>query len=224
MLPRSPRSPLRRSAARAALAAALLLAVAPRAHAIDATVSVPRERAGSLWCDVRLSDVIAPRVEESLSRGMPATLELHAELWRRRSGWFDRLEGSFDASLRIHYEVWNQTWRIERAGAHALVLGLLDSVETVLSRPLALPVGRSARLVEGASYYVVVTGTVRPLSIEDVEEVEGWLSGEVVDKGHAGFGAITELPRSAFDAVRNFAGLGDQRARAQTDDFVPRPR
>jgi hypothetical protein len=201
----------------------LALALAPSARALEATVGALQERDGSVWCDLRLGDVIAPRVQESLSRGMPATLEFHAELWRRRSGWFDRLESSFDASLRIRYEVWNRCYRIERAGAIPLVLGTLDSVAAALERPLALPVGRSDRLVSGARYYVVVTATLRPLSIEDVEEVEGWLSGEVVDKRRAGFGALTELPRSAFDAVRNFAGLGDQRARAQTEDVVPRP-
>ena len=48
---------------------------------------------------------------------------------------------------------------------------------------------------------------------------EGWLSGEVVEKRNAGWGVLTALPRSVFDAVRNFAGLGDQRARAITPDF-----
>ncbi len=215
------RSPLRR-----ALLAALALGLAwpPAARALQATVAGPRERDGSIWCDVRLDDVLAPRIAESLERGMPATLELHAELWRRRNGWFDRLESSFDASIRIRYEVWNRVYRIERVGATPLVLGTLDSVAVVLNRPLALPIGRSDRLVLGARYYAVVTATLRPLSIEDVAEVEGWLSGEVVDKRQAGFGAITELPRSAFDAVRNFAGLGDQRARARTEDVLPRPR
>ena len=54
---------------------------------------------------------------------------------------------------------------------------------------------------------------------EDVEEGEGWLSGEVEEKRRSGLGVLTAIPRSLFDAVRNFAGLGDQRARAITDDF-----
>ena len=49
--------------------------------------------------------------------------------------------------------------------------------------------------------------------------MEGWLSGEVETKRRAGFGVITELPRSLFDAVRNFAGFGDRRARASSDEF-----
>jgi hypothetical protein len=49
--------------------------------------------------------------------------------------------------------------------------------------------------------------------------MEGWLSGEVEQKRGAGFGIITELPRSVFDAVRNFVGFGDQKARAISSDF-----
>ena len=90
---------------------------------------------------------------------------------------------------------------------------------TALSRPVALRVGRVGALDPGARYYVVVVATLKPLSVEDVEEIEGWLSGEVEHKHGAGFGVITDLPRSVFDAVRNFTGFGDQKARAISADF-----
>jgi hypothetical protein len=218
VLPGSPRTS-------AVVAAALLaLAATSVAGAMEIALTPPVERQANLWCEARLRDVLAPRVRASLERGMPATLDLHAELWRRRSGWFDRFENGFDASLRIRYEVWDRSYRIDRAGVPTMEIGSLDSVAAVLERPFVLPVGRYDRLVAGARYYVVVTATLRPLSIEDVEEVEGWLSGEVVGEGRSGLGVLAGLPRSAFDAVRNFAGFGDQRARAQTGDAVPRPR
>lgn len=220
MLPGSPRSPHLGRWLAAALALTAL--AAGSARALEATIGPPRLRDGAVWCDVRVSDVLDARVRESLTRGMPATLGLHAELWRRRSGWFDRLESSFDVALRLRYEVWSHTYHLERAGARPLVLGSLDSVLVVLDRPLVLPIGRADHVAPRGVYYAVVTATLRPLSIEDVEEVEGWLSGEVVDKRRAGFGVITELPRSAFDAVRNFAGLGDQRARARTEEVMLR--
>jgi hypothetical protein len=92
-------------------------------------------------------------------------------------------------------------------------------VRLVLSRPVALPLAPLQSLPQSSRYYVVVSVTLKPLSVEDVEEGEGWLSGEVADRRRAGVGLITAIPRSLFDAVRNFAGLGDQRARAITDEF-----
>jgi hypothetical protein len=60
---------------------------------------------------------------------------------------------------------------------------------------------------------------LKPLTVEDIAEGEGWLSGEVEEKRGAGLGILTAIPRTVFDAVRNFAGLGDERARAISDDF-----
>jgi len=124
-------------------------------------------------------------------------------------------------TLRLHYDVWNDAWRLERAGTPPLSFGTLDSLEIALSRPIALPVARLDRVPPDARCYVVVSATVKPLNVEDVEQAEGWLSGEVQEQRHAGFGVITQLPRSLFDAVRNFAGFGDSRVRAITPDFTP---
>jgi hypothetical protein len=201
------------------VAVTLLLLLAGSARAIEASLRAPYPRDGWVWADVKLDDPIAPRVAESLTRGMPATLQLHAELWRHRSGWFDRLESSYDAAVRIRYEVWNDQFRLERAGMKPVFVPSLDSLRAVLSRPLAVPVARLEKLQVPHRYYVVATATLKPLSVEDAEEVEGWLSGEVEDKARARLGIVTALPRAVFDAVRNFAGFGDQKARAISPDF-----
>jgi uncharacterized protein DUF4390 len=202
-----------------ACGALVLASTVETARALEAALGTPYTRSSWVWVDVRLADPFAPRVAESLSRGMPATLQLHTELWRRRSGWFDRLESSYDAAVRIRYEVWNEQFRLERAGLKPVFVPSLDSLEAVLSRPLAVPVARLDRVDDAHRYYVLVTATLKPLSVEDAEEVEGWLSGEVESKRHSGIGVITGLPRAVFDAVRNFAGFGDQKARALSPDF-----
>lgn len=217
-----PAAARRRGAPWAALGVCACLIAASPALALEVRLSVPRERGGYLYIDAAVRESFDQRVGESLQRGMPATLELRAELWRRRNGWFDRLEGGFEARVRIQYEAWNERYRIERTGVAPLRVTGLDSVATVLSRPWALPVGRVGELKPGAPYYVVVNAVLKPLSVEDVAEVEGWLSGEVRTQRGAGFGVITELPRSLFDAVRNFAGFGDRRSRAATQDFEMR--
>ena len=76
----------------AALAAGLL---ASPAAALDVAIDRPHENGGYVWVNLKLGDLFPPRVEQSLSRGMPATLLLHVELcgtaahgstdWRARS-------------------------------------------------------------------------------------------------------------------------------------------
>ena len=200
--------------------ATLSVLAAREAHALDVALGEPRAHGEFVSVEARLSDLFAEPVEKSLERGMPATLQVHAELWRRRAVWFDRLEHTYEASVRIRYEVWNDAFRIERAGAPALTLSGLDSVRVALERPTSLPVGRLDDLAEDAHYYIVVTATIAPLSVEDVREVEGWLSGEVETQRNSGFGVFTELPRSLFDTVRNFTGFGDRHARARSRLFT----
>jgi len=205
------------------LLVAIVLGTAAPGWAFDIEIDGTRSAGGYVWADLRIEELFPSRVEESLARGMPATLQFHAELWRRRTAWFDRMEESFDAELRMRYDVWNRRYRVERRGAPDADYDGLDSLRAALARPIAMRVAGVQRLQPGARYYVVVTATLRPLNVEDVEEVEGWLSGEVQTKGHSGFGVITELPRSLFDAVRNVAGFGDIRDRATSRDFqVPR--
>ena len=201
------------------LALALLLATATPARAMDLVVGAPREHAGYLYCDVEVADPFEERVRESLGRGMPATVTVHAELWRRRRGWFGRLESSYDAEVRIRYETWSERYRVDRPGADPIRVTTLDSVAVLLSRAWSLPVARIGQMQPRVTYYVAVGAVLKPLSVEDVQEVEGWLSGEVETKRHAGLGVVTELPLSLFDAVRNFAGFGDRRVRVVSPDF-----
>jgi hypothetical protein len=206
-------------AVRIALSIALALAIVPAVLALEIDLDAPRLAGGFLWADIRLDDVFSPRVEGSLSRGMPATFLFHAELWKRRGAWFDRLESSFEASVKVRYDVWSKTYRMEQQGRPQITTSSLDSVAIILSRPLALPVARTTALEPRHRYYVVLSVTLKPLSVEDIEEGEGWLSGEVQTKRSAGIGVVTAVPRAVFDAVRNFAGFGDQRARAISREF-----
>jgi hypothetical protein len=208
-------SSLPRTWLRAALLLAAGLGVAASASALDVALSRPRVRGSYVLLDARLSDLFDDRIRKSLTRGMPATIELHAELWRHRGGWFDHHEQSFVASVRIRYDVWDDIYRVDRPNAPTERFVAIDSLESYLSRPWGVPIARTERLQAGTRYYAVVTGTLRPVTVEDVNEVEGWIAGP------GGLGVVTELPKALFDAVRNVAGFGDRTTQAMTGTFIP---
>jgi hypothetical protein len=210
---------VRAAACLAATLAGLTLATG-LARAMELTLARPRERDGRVLIEARPASVLNSRIAESLGRGMPATLQLHAELWRDRRGWFDRMESSADAAVRIRYDVWEDHFLIERIGAEPIVVGSVDSVAAVLQRPWVMSVARIGQLNATSRYYVVLVGTLRPLTLEDLQEVEGWLSGEVGSGRKSGVSVLAEIPLSLFEAVRNVAGFGDQKARAISDGFT----
>ena len=201
-----------------AVTLALALGATRAASAFQVTLMSPHARGEWAVVDARLDDLFEDRVVQSLERGMPATIQVHAELWRKRGLWFDALENTFDASVRVRYGTWDESYHVERQGGPSLRFSTLDSAQTYLERPWALPVGRLASLPPTARHYVVVTVTLKPFSAEDAREVEGWMSGEPTGD-HTG--EVTELPRGVFDALRNVSGFGDRRARAVSLEFVP---
>jgi hypothetical protein len=200
------------------LFAALAFAPSP-GRAFDLALVSLRQRAGSLIVDVRLSEPLPARIRESLSRAMPATLVFHAELWRERIGWFDRLEGGSDVTMRLRYDPACDDYRLERRGAPAIAAPTVDSLEIALSRPFALTVAEMEALDPGRRYYVAVAATLKPVSIEDAEEIDEVIFPDAGARQGPGLGLITGVPRAIFDAVRNIAGLGDQRARAMSETF-----
>lgn len=204
------------------LALCVLLLLAPRAQAFQLTAIRPARDAGNqLWVELRLDEPIEPRVAKSLGRGMPATLTLHAELWRRRNGWFDRMERAVDASFRLRYDIWSDTWRLDRPGGGMLEVRTLDSLQIALERTLVMPVASLEQVPSQVPCYVVVSAALQPLSVKDFEETEVWMWGEVREKQGSPFGFLTGLPHSLFEAARNFAGFGDERSRLISADFTP---
>lgn len=203
-------------------ALALVLLGPQGADAFQITAIRPaRDASNRLWVELRIEQPIEPRVAASLGRGMPATLSLHAELWRRRNGWFDRMERATDATFRMRYDAWTGTWQLGRPGAPPLVVRSLDSLQVALERTLAMSISSLSRFSPDVPCYVVVSASLRPFSIEDIEDVEKTVFGEVREKQRSGFGIFTAIPRSLFETARNFAGFGDERSRLISADFTP---
>jgi hypothetical protein len=75
------------------------------------------------------------------------------------------------------------------------------------------------RLAAADRYYVIVTAAVKPLTVEDLEAVEKWLSGEAKRSGKPGPGSIAKLPNYLVNVLANLSGFGDEVARWRSGDF-----
>lgn len=201
------------------LAVLLLLGSAGSARAFSIDVDVPRVAGGRVWTTVRLHEPLDARIERTLRRGAVATLHVRAELWRRRTGWFDRLERTADASLYLRYLSAKDAWTIDRPGGDRVSVSTADSLAIAITRPLGLPIAPATAIERGARYVVVITVTLRPLSVKDLDEVNSWLLGEAREQSSAGAGLITTLPRSVFDVMRGIVGFGDRRSRGTSPEF-----
>ncbi len=203
------------------MAAALLFFLAPRASANDLGLSVGpvAEERGAITVSYRVLNPWTPRFTETLFRGMPATVTFEVGVWKRRALWFDKLVLAIKSEHQVVYDPWEQAFLV-RSGpfrGKSRLAPTLDSLNTLLFSEQQLPLAASASLDPGGRYYVSVRVTIRPLSAEDLDEVEDWLSGEIKNPEPPERG----VPGYLLGIAANISGLGDRTALAKSEWFRP---
>jgi hypothetical protein len=173
--------------------------------------------AGAICVSYRVESPFTPRLEETLERGMPATVSFEVGLWKRRALWFDRLVLAIRSDHKIVYDDWKQAFRI-RTGTHpprdrsATSFGALRDMLFTQTR---LPLAASSSLDTTATYYVSVRVTIKPVAPEDLGEIEDWLSGDKDSEQSTG------LPDYLLGLAVSLSGLGERTEMEKGPKFVP---
>jgi hypothetical protein len=211
-----------RSALALPFALALALAFAPRAARAgnDMGLMVDSvERVGEAVCvSYHAETPFTPKLEDPLLRGMPATITFEVGVWKKRSLWFDKLVVAYRSEHKVAYDPWSKTFRI-RSGLNpprTRSVANLDSLRSTLFTARLLPVALASSLDSMAAHYVSVKVVIKPLSADDLGEIEDWLSG-----GNTGQGDNSGLPAYLLEWAVNLSGLGDRSALAKGPRFVP---
>lgn len=206
--------------AAAALAGSLVARPARASDALSATVDRVWIRSDSLKIDYQVRGLFSERVRETLSRGVPATYTCTIELWRDRAGWWDALEARKEIEYKIRRNVWNDRYVAEDPVNGQFWFPNLDALEHQLCARLGEFVALANELPTGKSYYVVLMSALRPLTIEDIREVEGWLTGEYQrGRKRSGISFIANLPRAIFGVFVDVSGLGDRSTLVRSGRF-----
>ena len=194
--------------ARVAAANDLGLSVGP-VETVDSVVTVSY-RAETPW---------TPRFTETLLRGMPATVTYEVGVWKRRTLWFDKLVLAMKSEHRVFYDPWDRTYRVHSGAAtqKTRTVPTFEELTTRLFSERQVPLVAAASLDPDARYYVSVRLTIRPLTAEDLDEVEDWLAGEVKNPEKPERG----VPGYLLGIAVNISGLGDRTALAKSESFRP---
>jgi Domain of unknown function (DUF4390) len=195
---------------------AVLLAAAPRlaAQAPGPSLAVSRDgpvarvQAHGLLDDGRFIDL--------MHSGFPLRLHFRLELWRDRSGWFDRfLTGvEWDAVAR-HDPLADEYVLISYGGT---VRRFATSAE--LDSALDVPYRVTLESREGGRLYLVAHLDVTTLNDTDLEELTRWLKGDVTPavSGQENFGQA--IAHGAQRALVRIAGLPTLNLEGRSDDFT----
>lgn len=186
----------------------------------DLTVRVGRIAADSrqLVVDLAIEHLLDPAIEEVLERGIPVTLVIEVEVWRERSAWFDRLEAFRGVTCKLQRDAWDEVYVLrEASGGEEIFVDVAEATAALARRP-GVAIAPLDVLTSDDSYYLVVNAALKPLTVEDMDELEDWLTGEIKSGRQRGFGLLG-LPKALFGLIKDVTGFGDRNDTLRTESF-----
>jgi uncharacterized protein DUF4390 len=206
----------------AAMAAMSFGAASPAvaSNELGLIVDPPEMVGGNISVSYRIETPFTPRLEETLFQGMPATIAYEVGVWKRRAFWFDKSIVAMKREHKVAFVPWAKSFRV-RSGfgvtADSRSVTSLDSLKAWLFQERRLALVPAAALDSTGSYYVSVRITIRPVTEEDLGELEDWLAGESPEPEQTTRG----LPRTLLGIAAGLSGLGDRTALVKSERFVP---
>ena len=170
-----------------------------------------------LLIDIAADHLIDGATAASLEDGVPVTLVYEIEVWRNRSTWFDHYEAGRLLVFKLQLDAWDEVYVLKDSEGNEQTLSDLDAVRTALARRTGVAVAPISTIAPQEHYYLIVNAALKPLTVEDMDELEGWLAGETEPEEHR-FGLLT-IPKAFFGFVAGLTGFGDRNQTLRTDTF-----
>jgi len=168
---------------------------------------------GELYIDFHADSLFDEQVLEGLNRGLTVEVIYQVELWKSRDNWFDQHVGGNVLAFKLSYNNLEDRYIIENAEERRST-GVFEKALERCSDVNNVYITEDEKLKREKNYYVVIKGIVKPLSIENLNEVSQWLKGEVEN---VDLNKIKE-PRKTGRSLRNYllellaniTGFGDR--------------
>ena len=177
---------------------------------------------GYLIFDLFLEGAFNEDQEKTLLEGFPTHITYTVELWRDRGLWFDRLELSRTLSIKVTYDLWAERFVVKLRNDN---LSKFQTIEDVAEATCMLPELKlisSDELDPSKKYYVSVNVRLRPLTIEELGELEDWLSGERRSAEGRG-GGVLSIPKYFVKMLLGSAGVTERSALTRSETFSIKP-
>jgi hypothetical protein len=172
----------------------------------------PRVRAVGVLEDGRLRDL--------LRNGFPTRLHFRTELWST-GGWLNDFEGAAEWDVVVRYDPLDASYQVVRVvGDRVTSLGRyqeLAQAQRAVDRAY-VPTIRIPR--QGRRYYYNARVEVEPMSVNDLDEVERWLRGELRPAVRGERNPGTALSRGVGQLLVRLIGGERRELEARSGTFV----
>lgn len=177
---------------------------------------------GNLMLDFHVDEIIDEKVAEGLQKGLTSTLEYQVELWEKRGGLINHLVTQQDIRMKVFFDNWEHKYVIMSAEEKRLT----SSLETVKEKCSqihnfeVIPIGK---LKTNKKYFFNVKVILRPLSMQNYQEIKHWLSGRAKNFKLDDLGDTEKQEKKLKGGLLKMflalTGFGDRVVSGKCDDF-----
>ncbi len=195
-----------------------LLQAAGKRVAID-SVKINSEK---VVLDFHVEEIIDEKVAEGLLKGLTSTIEYQIELWEKRGGLINHLLTQQDIRMKVFYDNWEHKYIIMSADEKRLTSSI-ETVKEKCSQIRNYEVVPISKLKPKNNYFFNIKVILRPLSIENYQEIKHWLSGRAqnfkLDELDDTEKQEKKFKGGLFKMFLALTGLGDRVLSGKCDDF-----
>jgi hypothetical protein len=167
--------------------------------------------------DLNLEGAFGQGQGDELFKGFATNIAYTVELWKERGLWFDKLQLTRTLTLKVTYDLWAERYVVHFRRDRMARFDTIEEVENATCRLQGLKLVEATELSPDDEYYIAVRARVRPLTVEELGEIESWLSGDVPSTGGGG---ILSLPTYLMKMLLGTTGVADRSVLAKSDVFT----
>jgi len=133
-----------------------------------------------LAIDFHAEGLIDDKIIQGLTKGRTSTLEYKIQLWGKKAGIINQLYSENYIRFKVSYDFWEKKYVIVSQKEHRLT----NSIETIREKASVISnhiILDKKELSEDVLYVISIDAILKPLSVENYEEIKRWLNGEISD-------------------------------------------
>lgn len=172
--------------------------------------------------DLQIINFIDQDVLKGLRKGMTAGIEFNVQLWKIRPRWADHLVAEQIVRMKLNFDTWERRYVLVTRDQPPQLLNE-EEIRTRCSRLVNFSLADAGELERNSRYFIAVKAVLTPMSMENYQEIKGWLAGEVRQIDPKAIGTAKEPGKKAgnwlLGLVLNLTGFGDRIVSAKSPVF-----
>ena len=133
-----------------------------------------------LTINFHVDGLIDDKIAEGLRKGRTSTLEYKIQLWGKKAGLLNQLVKEHFIRMKVNFDFWENKYVIYTPHEKRLTNSIV-TVREKCTEIMDYNIVAIENLQPNINYLVSVEVILKPLSVENYQEIKSWLGGEVKD-------------------------------------------